>query len=273
MNIQQQILSVAATATLVGIGMAYAAPASAITLTTNNYIQGNGSTVEFGWLGSYGAFQSKVGIFNVTTREYFDLFAETRGSSVGGNAWDAKGALDNATFIQNIQSINTQFTFLQDHQYSFFLGSADPTVNSPTVFSTTSLNQNEPWVEFGQQAKFFSDLSVLDDVSYKYKTAFEGSGITDSTQSLLAQASGTSATLSSGMTGLMAFEDNGIRNPRTGSTEGFHRDFNDFLLTVKLVEVEDEVSVPEPATLLGLGLFAGFMALSSRRLKREGKVS
>jgi hypothetical protein len=269
MNIQQQILSVAATATLVGIGMAYAAPASAITLTTNNYIQGNGSTVEFGWLGSYGAFQSKVGIFNVTTREYFDLFAETKGFSSGGNGWDTKGVRDNATSIQDINSINTRFTFLKDNQYSFFLGSAND-VKNPTVFSTTSLNQNQSWVEFGQQAKFFSDLSVLNDVSYKYKEAFEGSGITDSTKSALARASGTNATLSRGMTGLIAFEDNGIRNPTPDSPQNFHRDFNDFLFTATVV---DEVAVPEPATLIGLGMFAGCMVLSSRRRKSEDNAS
>ncbi|WP_254563577.1 PEP-CTERM sorting domain-containing protein [Oscillatoria sp. HE19RPO] len=270
MNVQQQILSVAATATLVGIGMASAAPASAITLTTTNYIQGNGSTVEFGWLGSYGGFQSKVGIFDVTRGEYFDLFTETRGSSVGGNATHAnKGDLDNATFSQDIQSIKTQFTFLQGHEYSFFLGSANQ-VNSPTVFSTTSLNQNKPSVEFGQQAKFFSDLSVLNDESYKYIRPVGNSTLTDSTQSLLAQASGTNASLSLGMTGLIAFEDNGIRNPSTGSTQGFHRDFNDFLFTATVI---DEVAVPEPATLIGLGMFAGCMALSSRRRKTEDKAS
>ncbi len=270
MNIQQQILSVAATATLVGIGMAYAAPASAITLTTNNYIQGNGSTLEFGWLGSYGAFQSKVGIFNVTTGEYFDIFKELRGSSVGGNATHAnKGVLDNATFIPDIQSINTRFTFLKDNQYSFFLGSAND-VKSPTVFSTTSLNRDTSWVEFGQQAKFFSDLSVLNDESYKYIRTVENSPLTDSTQSALALASGTNATLSRGMTGLIAFEDNGIRNPTPDSPQNFHRDFNDFLFTATVV---DEVAVPEPATLLGLGLFAGCMALSSRRRKTEDNAS
>lgn len=269
MNIQQQLLSVAATATLAGIGMAYAAPASAITLTTTNYIQGNGSTLEFGWLGSYGGFQSKVGIFNVTTGEYFDLFAETKGFSSGGNGWDTKGVLDNATYVQDINSINTRFTFLQGNEYSFFLGSAND-VKSPTVFSTTSLNKNKSWVEFGQQAKFFSDLSVLNDVSYKYKEAFGGSGITDSTQSALALASGTNATLSRGMTGLIAFEDNGIRNPTTGSTQGFHRDFNDFLFTATVI---DEVAVPEPATLIGLGMFAGCMVLSSRRRKSEDNAS
>ncbi len=267
MKVQQQILCVAATATLVG--MAYAAPANAITFNTTNYIQGDGSTVEFGWKGSYGAFQSKVSIFNVTKKQQFDLFSETVGSSTGGNGWDTKGVLDNATSLQDIQSIQTQFTFLKGHEYYFVLGSAN-NVTSPTVYSTTSLNQNANWVEFGQQAKFFSDLSVLDDVSYKYQKAFAGSGITDSTQSILAKASGTSATLSLGMKGLIAFEDNGIRNPSTGSTAGFHRDFNDFLFTAQVV---DEVSVPEPATMLGLGMFAGCMALSSRRRKTEGKVS
>jgi hypothetical protein len=273
MNIQQQILSVAATATLVGIGMAYAAPASAITLTTNNYIQGNGSTLEFGWLGSYGGFQSKVGIFNVTTGEYFDLFAETKGFSSGGHGTHTnKGVLDSATFIQDINSINTRFTFLKDNQYSFFLGSAND-VKSPTVFSTTSLNRNKSWVEFGQQAKFFSDLSVLNDESYKYIRTVENSPLTDSTQSALALASGTNATLSRGMTGLIAFEDNGIRNPSADldkQTNGFHRDFNDFLFTATVV---DEVAVPEPATLIGLGMFAGCMVLSSRRRKSEDNAS
>lgn len=270
MHVQQQILSVAATATLVAIGMAYAAPASAITLTTTNYIQGNGSTVEFGWLGSYGGFHSKVGIFNVTTGQYFDLFAEKVASSVGGNATHAnQGVLDNATFMQDIQSINTQFTFLQGHEYSFFLGSANAS-KSPTVFSTTSLNQNQPWLELGQQAKFFSDLSVLDDNSYKYIRTVGNSTLTDSTKSLLAKAAGTNANLTLGMTGLIAFEDNGIRNPSNGSTQGFHRDFNDFLFTATVI---DEVAVPEPATLIGLGMFAGCMALSTRRRKTEDKAS
>jgi hypothetical protein len=252
MNFPRTLLSVATATTI--LGLVSTASANAFTLTTQNYIQGDGSTLEFGFLGSYGAFQSSFGIYNVTTRQYTTLFQEINRHSFLGQG------LDNYGDATNINVLQTQFTFESNNQYTFFLGNNG---ESATVYSTTDHNTDTPYKKFGQQAQFFSDLSVLDDQSYRYLKP--PSGLNVSTQSALAKAEGTIANLLPGKTGLIAFEDNGI-DPTTN--QWYHRDYNDFLVSAQVVQV----SVPEPATLIGLGMIAGAMALV-RRHRKEGNFS
>ncbi len=249
MNFPRTLLSVATATTI--LGLVTTASATAFTLTTQNYIQGDGSTLEFGFLGSYGAFKSSFGIYNVTTGQSTTLFQEINRHSLSGQG------LDNYGDASNIQAFQTQFTFERNNAYTFFLGNNQ---ESATVYSTTNHNTNTPSKLFGQQAKFFSDLSVLNDQSYKYLTP--PVGLNTSTNSNLAKADGTIANLLPGKMGLIAFEDNGI--DRT-TNEWYHRDYNDFLVSAEVVQV----SVPEPTTLIGLGLVAGTMTLVRRRRKES----
>ena len=252
MNFPRTLLSVATATTI--LGLVSTASANAFTLTTQNYIQGDGSTLEFGFLGSYGAFQSSFGIYNVTTGQSTTLFQEINRHSFLGQG------LDNYGDATNINVLQTQFTFERNNQYTFFL---DNNGESATVYSTTDHNTDTRTKIFGQQAKFFSDLSVLNDESYRYLNP--PSGLNTSTESALAKADGTIANLLLGNTGLIAFEDNGIDR---GTNEWYHRDYNDFLVSAQIVQV----SVPEPTTLIGLGMVAGAMALV-RRSRKEGKFS
>lgn len=257
MNLQRRIITAAAGAA--AIGLLSAGEAQAFTFTTDDYIVGDGTTVEFGFLESHGWFQSDFGVYNVTTGEYTTLFSEVdrNDKEILG---PGNGGPDNqGTYGVTVKGSRfTNFTFEKNNQYSLFLNS-EP--DSPRVFSTTSLNQDKSWVTYGQQTKFFSDTSILDDGKWKSWSD------EDLLSSDLAEADGSSATLLSGMKGLIAIEDNGFHGEGELAGQGIHRDFNDFLVTAEVVEV----SVPEPATVIGLGLVAGVMAVSRRR--KEGKVS
>lgn len=249
----------AAAATAIA-GLVSAAPAQAITFKTDGLIQGDGSTVKFDFLGSYGGFQSGFGIYDATNDAYHWLFQETQGTiASGANAWVGDLVLDNKGDDSIINVLEDTFTFVEGNEYSFFQGSSGGE-NNATVFSTNDLNTSQSWVTYTNQAKFFEDLSILDDDSYQYyKNHVTGDLI--STNSDLAQADGSLATLGLGNTGLIAFEDNGIK-PSTG--EYYHGDWNDFLVSATVVE-QPGASVPEPATLAGLAMVAGAMTVTRRR--------
>lgn len=248
----------AAAATAIA-GLFSAAPAQAITFKTDGLIQGDGSTVKFDFLGSYGGFQSGFGIYDATNEQYHWLLEETQGTiASGANAWVGDFVLDNKGDASIINVLEDTFTFIEGNDYSFFQGSSGAE-NNATVFSTNSLNTSQTWVTYTDQAKFFGDLSILDDGEYQYnKNHTTGDEV--STQSDLALADGSLASLALGDTGLIAFEDNGIK-PSTG--EYYHGDWNDFLVSATVVDV----SVPEPATLAGLAMVAGAMSVTRRRKK------
>jgi hypothetical protein len=264
MKAQTQFFTAAAATAIAGL--VSAAPAQAITFKTDGFIIGDGSKVEFDFLGSYGAFQSGFGIYDVTNNKTQWLFQETKATKgAGANAWDKNGrVLDNEGNDSIINVVQDMFTFVAGNQYSFVLGASGSTT-TPTVFSTNSLNKSTSWATYTDQAKFFKDLSILGDDSYKYQQA--PTGWKNSTQSDLAKADGSIASLNLGDTGLIAFEDNG----KLKTTDTYvHGDWNDFLVSATVIE-QPGASVPEPATLAGLGIIAGAMAMTRRR--KENKAS
>lgn len=229
----------AAAATAIA-GLVSAAPAQAITFGSG-LIDGDGSNVKFTFEESHGWFQSEWGVYNNTTGTFHSLFEEVQRSDPGLGGQDNMG-----TCGVTVVDCTASFSFEEGNQYSFFLRNINDSGHKKTIFSANELNPIQDWTTFENQTKFFSDLSVLDDTSYQ---------TSDSLNSDLATSVSESVTLESGLNALIAFEDQGI-NPDTD--EYFHGDWNDFLVTA---------TVPEPATILGLGVVAGAMTLSRRRKK------
>ncbi|MBD1871731.1 PEP-CTERM sorting domain-containing protein [Cyanobacteria bacterium FACHB-471] len=128
-----------------------------------------------------------------------------------------------------VQNCDTSFKFEAGKTYSFVLtrNSGTNGVSANRVFSTNSLNSNN-----SKQAIFTGDL-----FSGGATIAFEDIGGTANGATCAAQGS----------------------NPKADC------DFNDFIVTAQ-AESETSESVPEPATLAGLGaVAAGFVASRRRR--------
>lgn len=237
----------AAAATAIA-GLVSAAPAQAISFGSG-LIQGDGSNVKFTFLESHGYFQSEWGVYNKTTGQEQVLFGEIDRSDkeIVGSA-DAPSM---GTCGITVLDCTASFTFEAGNEYSFFLRNINDSGHKKTMFSANELNPIQGWTTFENQTKFFSDLTVLEDETYKSPYSEYEKQLTSD----LATWASESVTLKSGLNALIAFEDQGI-NPDTD--EYFHGDWNDFMVTA---------TVPEPATLLGLGVVAGAMTLSRRRKK------
>ncbi len=238
MKSQTQLFTAAAATAIAGL--VSAAPAQAFVFSTNNYIRfDRDTTVEFTFLRSHGWNQNVFGIQEVGTGILTELFAETaRTLSRGTNDHQSLPGSGQTDFPST-----TRFTFQANTDYNFFLVK-DRAWNEDKVYSNTSYNAGDP---LPQRFKFFSDPeAVLAD------TRFASNALSVRLQHTLATGTGTSASLLNGPV-LIATEDG--NNP-----DG---DYNDFLVSA--------VAVPEPATLMGLGLVAGTMALSRRR--KHGRIS
>ncbi len=244
MNAQTKFFTAAAVTAIAGF--VSAAPAQAITLGGPGLIQGDGSGVYFNFLESHGNFMSKWGVYNNTTGTFTTLFEESQSSDKNNvRLTDHKG-----TCGITVQDCQASFTFEEGNEYAFFLENMFQG-GTITIFSADELNEPLRWTEFEGQTKFFSDLTILNDTRY---------GTDKSLESDLAFAVGETFSLENGMTALIAFEDQGKNI--LGDGKYVHPDWNDFLVTA---------SVPEPATILGLGVVAGAMALY--RLRKQDKAS
>jgi len=241
MKAQTKFFTAAAVTAIAGLFSA--APAQAITLGPG-LIEGDGSHVYFEFVESHGYFQSEWGVYNNTTATFTTLLGEVQrndGTMVG--ATDHLGTCD-----ITVTDCKASFTFLEGNEYAFFLRNIGEGDHNVPMFSANELNSNPRWADFEDQTKFFSSMSILDDTSY-------GLGFDQSLTSDLALATGETFSLQNGMDALIAFEDHGkVGEPRAY----FHPDWNDFLV---------KASVPEPATVLGLGVVAGAMALYGLRKK------
>lgn len=223
-------------------GFVSAAPAQAITLGPG-LIQGDNSHVYFEFVESHGYFKSEWGVYNKTTDTFTTLLGEVqRNDGVSPWATDHLGTCGNT-----VLGCQASFTFEAGNEYAFFLQNIGDGDHPITMFSANELNSDQRWADFEDQTRFFADMSILDDARY---------GTYESLESELALATGETFLLQNGMSALIAFEDQG-RNI-LGDGEYFHGDWNDFLV---------KVSVPEPATILGLGVVAGAMALYGLRKK------
>jgi hypothetical protein len=251
MKAQTQFFTAAAATAIAGL--VSAAPAQAFSFKTDDLIQGDGTSVNFTFHQSHGAFQSEWGVYNNTTDTFYSLFQEVQSHDrVQAVATDNKG-----TCGITVIDCNANFIFEAGNEYSFFLRNLNNTGHQKTVFSANELNPIQRWTKFENQVKFFSDLSVLEDASYATSASLTSD---------LAKADSESFSLASGMTALIAFEDQG-KDPSTG--QYFHGDWNDFMVTATVAK--PAALVPEPATLLGLGVVMGAMTLFRRR--KEDKVS
>lgn len=222
----------------------FLAPAQAISFGSD-FIQGDGSQVDFTFRESHGYFQSEWGVYNNTTNTFYTLLEEVRRN----DGVNAKSTDNMGTCGTTVLNCTASFTFEDGNEYSFFLRNIGEGDHKKTVFSANQLNPIQGWTTFEDQTKFFFDLSVLDDTRYQTD---------DSLSSDLATTRSESVTLENGMTILIGFEDQGV-NPNTG--EYFHGDWNDFIVTAQVQEV------PEPITGLVFAAAAGGFAL--RRAKKK----
>lgn len=236
MNLQKQILkTVAATAVL---SLLSAGPAQAFSFSFNNSgIRFSQDTkVTFNFLESHNGFRSDFGFREVGSTDETKVFEEVRNSDYGGwkDSWGTCG-------ITVLEPCTKDFILKANTDYELFL---------------TSNNQYNELVRdlsSGDQVKFFQGTSVLSDLSYtEYET---------SPDSLLSTTAGIQDANPFDGEVLIAFDDTFI------GTAGGHIDYNDFLVTA----TAETVAVPEPATLAGLGLVLGAMALSRRR--KEDRAS
>jgi len=229
MKSQTQFFTAAAATAIAGL--VSAAPAQALSFNNSGISFNEDTTVNFDFVGSHGWFQSNFGVIDSTGKQTV-LFSETKRSD--GTGRDNQGTCGNTVLI-----CSTAFKFEAGKQYAFFLDSGIDVWGDYDVYSTDSMNASG--LNFANQFKFLQGTSVLSDLSYQNYSTSPSSllGTTDGIQNANPFAGPV----------LIAVEDSGLNG---------HRDFNDFMVTA-------QVAVPEPATLAGLGLIAGAMAMSRRR--------
>ena len=236
MNTPKQILKAAA-ATAV-LGLISAGPAQAYSFNNSGISFDKDTTVKFDFLESHNWFQSSFGVKNTVTGEETLLINEIMNRDAGSGKYinDELG-----TCGESVLDCSVKFTFEAETDYEFFI----TRVNPDTEVASKPLSSNT-------HAKFLQGTSVLEDLRYqKYQT----SPISD----LSTTAGIQNADVFAGPV-LIGFDDE-FKLDDVAS----HVDYNDFLVTA--------IAVPEPATLVGLGLVAGSMALSRRRKNKQTSKS
>lgn len=240
MNFQRNFLSVATVTTL--LSLVSALPADAFTFGNSGILFETDTTVNFEFLQSHGWWFGDFGVKDLSTGLETLLISETRNVDPGsGIKNDNLGTVGTPNAVLTEDAFSS-FTFNQMTEYSFFLKSYDKTTqgtrgtHTQTVYSTSLLNP-ERWNTPITLSNNNYDPSLNGrTVNGRDRVLFEGN-------------------LLSGLT--LFFEDNGI---------GGNNDYDDFIVSASLAKV----SVPEPATVIGLGIVSGAMAFSRRRKSSHG---
>lgn len=237
MNFKKYLLTTAAAATAL-VGMV-SAPAQAIQFGSSGIKFDTDTTVDFTFLESHGYFRTTFGILGSDGTKT-SLLAEKDRSDNSSSANDWQGTCGKA-----VVTCSNSFTFSAGQTYSFYL---------------EGVRDNGTTYAINANSKFFNPTdtaTVLADTSYK--------NINTSPNSLLAKTP-SSSVINPFDSVLLAFEDNGLDN--AGKK---HIDFNDVMVTAKARK--SSVSVPEPTTLVGLGLVAGTLAFARRRNSKVDQLS
>jgi hypothetical protein len=238
MNLHKHLLTATVATTLVGTLCAM--PARAASFNNTGILFDTDTTVDFSFLKSNGYWFGEFGVEDIATgtQETILLFESLNVDPGSGVSNDNEGTVgtDNAVLPGNATA---SFTFEAGKEYSFFLSSYGVNEDGSqgdlqrTVFSTSSLNP-ERWDQNVTLAENNYDSSYDGmTVNARDRFLFEGDDL---------------------MAGLkMLIEDNGIAGDN---------DYDDFVVSART----SQASVPEPATLLGLGVVGGAMALRRRKI-------
>ncbi len=228
MKLTKCLLSAAAAAaTVVG---AVSSPAQAFSFGPGGIRFDRDTTVDFSFIESHGYFRQRFGVQEIGGSRTNLMWETTRSDN---NSWanDWQGTCGSA-----LLNCNASFTFKAGKSYSLFLDAIDD-------FGGTYV--------LGEAVKFFNApeaATVLADTSYR--------DYNRSPNSLLSRTAGTNNANPFAAPVLIAFEDYGLRNNASDD----HVDYNDFMLTAQA-----RATVPEPATLAGLGVVVGGFGFARRR--------
>lgn len=228
MKLTKYLLSAAAAATTV-VG-AVSSPAQAFSFGPGGIRFDRNTTVDFTFNESHGYFRQRFGVQEIGGAATNLLWENTRSdNNSGANDW--QGTCGNA-----VLNCTASFTFQAGKTYSLFLNAID------NFGGTYALDEAVKFFNAPQAA------TVLADTRYRnYNT---------SPNSLLATTAGTNNANPFAGPVLIAFEDFGMRD---GGADD-HVDYNDFMLTAQA-----RATVPEPATLGGLGVVVGGLVFARRR--------
>lgn len=223
------ITAAAATAILTLVS----APAKAFTLGTDSILKfDKATTLDFGFVASHGDYKSVFGVQELnkdgSVGIFHSLFSETQIADPGsGINNDFLGTCGTATSA--VANCSAKFDFQVGKDYTFALQSKGWDTPVP-VYLATSMNIGR---------------------SYPYTPAFKYGE----------QVKVDSLPIN---TWQLRWEDKPYDFASLPNTDGRREliDYNDFIVTVS---ARDTASVPEPASLSGLGLIAGVLAMFRRR--------
>jgi hypothetical protein len=244
MNFTKHLLTTAAAATAL-VGMV-SAPAQAF-MFGDSISFATDTTVDFTFFESHGAWQEIFGIKELGTGAKYDMLSEVKSSDFVGTTTAAgtKDFIGTCGLGKAVTTCTNSFTFLAGKQYTMFLD-VIPANGSPRYTKANADAKTVYTADAATQDALYNDLAWAGGPQ-KYQHALY------SPNSKLQNLTSSTFDLTKGEM-LLAWED------YAGPT--LHVDHNDFMLTAKISSV---ASVPEPATLAGLGLVGGAIAFSRRR--------